>query len=93
MSIIEALAAGVPVLISEACNMPEVQLRDAGRIVEPHRGAIAAGIKELVTMTDEQRRAIGRCGRELARSSFDWELLIPKYQEMYKNAMAAPAIR
>jgi glycosyltransferase involved in cell wall biosynthesis len=86
MSILEALAAGVPVVISPACNMPEVERADAGRIVDPHRGSIAATLKQLITMSSDALAAIGQRGRSLARERFDWPKLVPQYRKMYQNA-------
>lgn len=88
MSIIEALASGLPVLISPACNMPEVETHDAGRIVPPKRSAIAAALRELVGMDHDAISAMGDRGRRLARERFDWSGLIPKYRAMYENVAA-----
>ncbi|MFQ5430593.1 MAG: glycosyltransferase [Phycisphaerae bacterium] len=85
LSILEAMAAGLPVLISDACNMPEVGACDAGRIVEPNRRHIAPALRELVGLTDEQRREMGARGRDLVRAQFDWAVLIPRYRQMYEQ--------
>lgn len=87
MSILEALAAGLPVVISDACNMPEVKQADAGRIVAPQRRAIAAALKELVTLDDAARRAMGQRGRALAAERYDWRRLIPQYVSMYESVV------
>lgn len=87
MSILEALAAGVPVVISDACNMPEVNDCNAGRVVEPRRRPISTALRELVAMSDEQRRSMGRNGRALVKSRFTWTTLIPQYQRMYKRVV------
>lgn len=85
MSILESLAAGLPVVISDACNMPEVKQADAGRIVSPNRRAIAAALKELVTLDDAARHAMGRRGKALAADCYDWRGLIPRYVSMYES--------
>jgi len=87
MSIIEAMAAGLPVVISHACNMPEVGEQGAGRIVEPERHHIAKALRELVGLSDDQRRAMGQCGRRIVEARYDWAVLIPKYQEMYRRVV------
>jgi glycosyltransferase involved in cell wall biosynthesis len=92
MSILEALASGVPVLISDACNMPEVESYGAGRIVESTRNTIAAGLRGLVTMEDAEREVMGQKARQLVRERFDWKVLIPRYREMYAR-MAGPHVR
>jgi glycosyltransferase involved in cell wall biosynthesis len=87
MSILEALAAGVPVIISPACNMPEVAQRGAGRVVEPERREIAAVLRQVVAMDDEELRVMGERGRELAEDRFDWANLIPQYRAMYEKVL------
>ena len=86
MSILEAMAAGLPVVISDACNMPEVAEEGAGRVVEPTRPSIAPALRELVGLSDDERKAIGRRGRDLIKTRFDWSALIPKYRQMYDRA-------
>ncbi|RIK65228.1 MAG: hypothetical protein DCC65_12945 [Planctomycetota bacterium] len=88
MSILEALAAGVPVLISDACNMPEVQSAGAGRVVAPLRAAVAKALREIVSAGEEALREMGRRARALAREKYDWAALLPKYREMYERVAA-----
>lgn len=90
MSILEALASGLPVLISEGCNMPEVEKSGAGRIVEPTRHEIAVALRGLVTMSDADLAAMGQKGRQLVRDRFDWKVLTPRYREMYARAASRP---
>ncbi|MBN2559905.1 MAG: glycosyltransferase [Phycisphaerae bacterium] len=87
MSIIEALACGVPVVISTACNMPEVESRNAGRVVEPNRSDIAKALRGLIAMDDVSLADMGRRGQELVRERFDWSVLIAKYRRMYANVV------
>ncbi len=90
MSILEALAAGVPVLISDACNMPEVEEAGAGRTVESTRHEIAAALRGMLTMSEADRAAMGQNGRQLVLGRFDWRVLIPRYQEMYSRIASRP---
>lgn len=86
MSILEALAAGQPTLISPGCNMPEVAEIDAGRVVEPNPNAVERGLRELMALSDVERTDMGARGRKLLRERFAWDVLIPKYVEMYNAA-------
>lgn len=87
MSIVEALAAGVPVVISEACNMPEVEKHGAGRIVEAHRSAISQALKPIVA-SDQVRTEMSGRARALARERFDWAKLVPRYEGLYRSVCA-----
>lgn len=86
LSILEAMAAGVPVLISPACNMPEVASHGAGRIVEPERTAIATALKQLFSLSPAELTSMGTRGRDLARNRFDWSKILPQYRRMYEIA-------
>ena len=88
MSIIEALAAGVPVVISPNCNMPEVEARGAGCIVPSERRPIAAALKALVKKDEAELKLMSDKARELAAELYNWPRLIPRYQEMYRGAVA-----
>jgi glycosyltransferase involved in cell wall biosynthesis len=85
MSILEAMAGGLPVLISTECNLPEVAASGAGRVIDPTRRAVAAAMRELVALADGAMREMGNKARELARERFDWSKLIPQYQQMYRD--------
>ncbi|MFO0973011.1 MAG: glycosyltransferase [Phycisphaerae bacterium] len=88
ISILEALAAGRPVLISPACNLPEVAEFGAGRVVEPRRRAIAAALHELVALGPAEWSAMGAAARRLIAERFDWRILLPRYVEMYAAVCA-----
>lgn len=89
MSILEALAAGLPMVISDGCNMPEVEAAGAGRIVSSTRHEIAAALRGMVTMDDAELAAMGGKGRQLVRERFDWKVLIPRYRQMYTSVSRA----
>lgn len=72
LAVLEALACGLPVLLTPASQVPEVGEGEAGLVVPATREAIAQGLSEL--LADEgKRRAMGARARELARGKFTWE--------------------
>ncbi|MBX3395592.1 MAG: glycosyltransferase [Phycisphaerae bacterium] len=85
MSILEAMAAGLPVIISDSCNMPEVEEHGAGRVVAPERRSIASALRQMVGISDEERRQMGLRGRELICKRYCWPVVIPRYVEMYRE--------
>lgn len=70
MSVLEALGAGVPVLITHACNMPEVSRHEAGWVIEPEVGTIAAALRQVLERGPEANRITGDRGRGLIASSY-----------------------
>lgn len=87
MSILEALAAGLPVLISPDCNMPEVAADGAGIVVAPRREDVAAAVQRIAQMRPEHRSQMSAAARRMAER-FDWKGLIPRYIEMYERVAA-----
>lgn len=88
MSILEAMAAGLPVVISDACNMPEVQEMGAGRVVASDRRSVASALRQLVSITDEERKTMGARAREIVRKQFSWSILTPRYLKLYQDVAA-----
>ena len=84
---VEALAAGVPVVVSPNVNLaPELEASGAGVVAERTAEAFAAEI--LALLRDEaRRRELTERGREFARR-YDWRALAPQWVEAYERAAA-----
>jgi len=80
-SVLQGLAARVPVLAT-----PPVTPDGVGDYVvscEPSRVAIEQGLRRLLTMTDEARRAMGRRARDAARRVCDADVVAVDYTKLY----------
>lgn len=72
IAVIEAMAAGLPVIISDKVNIwREVQAAGAGRTVPCDAEALAAQILELLAKP-ELARQMGQSGRTLVAECFQW---------------------
>jgi glycosyltransferase involved in cell wall biosynthesis len=89
MASLEAMAAGVPVILTPGCNLPDAESRGAGlvvpRAIEPITGALG------YFMTDPQRRArAGIAARAWMAEAFGWGAVSAKmigfYEMTRKNA-------
>lgn len=69
-AVVEAMAYGLPVIITPACHMPEVEFARAGLIVEPEAMAIADGLLVLLANNDLRNR-MGFEAKELSKGVFD----------------------
>ena len=87
MAILEALAARVPVVISDACHFPEVADRGAGVVVPLDAGAIAAALDRVLTDADG-RRAMGAAGRRLVEERYTWRRAAEISITAYADAIA-----
>ena len=84
MAILEAMAVGVPVVISEGCNFPEVAEAGAGIVTQLDASKIADGLEYV--LADAPRAALmGTHGRALVQSRYTW----PKIAEQMLSAYAS----
>ena len=71
MALLEAMAWGIPVLATRACNV-DVESRGAGLLCETEATSIAVHMGRLMAMTDGERRATGARGRTDVESRYAW---------------------
>lgn len=72
MAVLEALSAGTPVLLTPECNLPMVAPSGAGVSITPSAEGVTRGLRELATMSDDARQAMGKRGADLVSRSFTW---------------------
>jgi glycosyltransferase involved in cell wall biosynthesis len=95
IAVAEALAAGLPVIVSDQVAIADdVTRARAGRVVPLSRDALAAAIMEFSADAAE-RSAMGRRGATLARNRYSWaetaRALLALYAELRPNAASVPA--
>lgn len=83
-AILEALASRLPVIITPACNFPEVALQNAGVEVEPTVSSTLEGLRALTLLSDSQRQAMGRNGRDLVDAHYSWERIAGRMKALYQ---------
>lgn len=83
ISLVEAMALGVPVLVSPQVNLaPEIRQANAGWVVPLDRERLTGALAEVLSNAQE-RRDRGENGRELARS-FAHSEVAPKMVALYQ---------
>lgn len=83
---LEALACGVPVLLSPECGFSRCEQAGAGLTVVRTVEAWAAALESL--LTDEDRRArMSARGRALVHEEFAWSSIAPRIELAYERAM------
>jgi glycosyltransferase involved in cell wall biosynthesis len=85
MAILEAMACGVPVVISEGCHFPEVAAAGAGYVVSLDANAIAAAL-ERVLRDAAWRRSAGAAGRELVAKHYQWRAIAARMLGAYRES-------
>ena len=84
MAVLEALAAGLPVVVSEPCNFPEVAACEAGFVVQAADAAVAAAIGALLS-DDDLRTRMGRNGRALVAERYAWPAIAEAFADFYRT--------
>ena len=87
-AILEALAAGLPVVISEHCNFPEVAERGAGLIVRNDIGEIGGAVSGLL-LDETRRREAGRNGRRLVEERYTWPAVGQAFADLYGSIVSS----
>lgn len=86
--VIEALAAGVPVVQPRHAGFPElVELTGGGLVTDPNAQALATGIESLLA-DPAKAQAFGRAGRANVEEKFAADRMAREVAEAYQQAIA-----
>lgn len=83
----EAMAAGVPCVVTDVSDLPEV-VGATGRLV-PRRDpeALAGALEELIEMGGQARTALGRAARQRIINNFSLTKAVAQYEETYESLL------
>jgi poly(glycerol-phosphate) alpha-glucosyltransferase len=84
MAILEAAAAGVPVLLTPECNFPELVRAGAAVEVTANAAAIEGGIRDLLNFPGTKLADMGGCGRNLVKTAYTWPEVARQMGRVYK---------
>ncbi len=84
LPIIEAMAAGLPVVLTRECHFDEVEGHQAGVIIE--HGDMAAFVTSVAELLGNQEilTSMRENAKKLVRSSFTWEVTGEKLERLYE---------
>ena len=90
LTILEAMAGGVPVLATSIFGVPElVADRETGRLVPSGDVVETARVLEEMLASPEALQAMGRAGRERYERNFTAEKMAERTLEVYRSALAS----
>jgi poly(glycerol-phosphate) alpha-glucosyltransferase len=86
MSVLEAWAYGLPVVMTPECNLPEGFA--SGAALEIRNSAVGfEGMRTLIEMTDQERAAMGLRGRRLVEERFTWSKVAAQMCRLYEEVL------
>ncbi|TDS13732.1 glycosyltransferase [Sphingobacterium paludis] len=84
MTILEAWAYKLPVLMTPMCNLPEGFESKAALQIDTDVHTIANALSTFFAMPIEKRQEIGQRGYQLVSDHFTWESSAKKLQDLYE---------
>jgi len=84
MAVLEAWAHAKPVMMTPECNLPEGFTAEAASQIGTMPDQIAAGLKQLTEMSDDDRKAMGGRGRTLVATKFSWPRIGEQMRTVYE---------
>ena len=84
VAVLEAWSYGLPVLMTDACNLPEGFAAGAALPIGTDRAGIGAGLRRLFALPEAARREMGARGRTLVRERFSWASIAAQMAAVYQ---------
>jgi glycosyltransferase involved in cell wall biosynthesis len=85
VSVIEAIAAGVPVVVTPGVAVhAEIAAAEAGFVVERHADAVAAAVSKILAHPRAAAH-IGANGQALARQRYSWSAVAEQLENVYED--------
>jgi glycosyltransferase involved in cell wall biosynthesis len=83
--VLEAMAAGTPVIVSDTGNLPELA-KDSGFVVDPENTTeLSDKIIKILLDENLRKRLSKNCLRKIKK--FDWKYIVKKTEKLYENLL------
>lgn len=89
IAVAEALAAGIPAIVSKGAPWPGLATERAGWWIDQGVGPLVAALLEATAMTAAERRAMGLRGREWMARDFGWGRIAQDMTSAYSWVLGA----
>ncbi len=90
VSVLEAMGTGLPVIVTEQCNLPEVKQLGAGWLIESNTVSLTSSLQEMMTHTPRMNRSIGDRGRSFVADRYTWSTVGNQMAELYRWVQGGP---
>jgi glycosyltransferase involved in cell wall biosynthesis len=83
VAVLEALAMGLPSIVTLPCHIPEVAAHNCGWVVQPAVEPIQDALEKFLRLSSFEAISMGKRGRELASQRFHWSVVGKQMAEVY----------
>lgn len=87
ITIVEGLAAELPVIATKGTPWQELETYNCGWWIDIGVEPLVGALKEAMSLSDEERAAMGARGRKLAEENYTWEAVCGKMVEGYESVL------
>lgn len=84
MTVLEAWAWKIPVIMTPECHLPEGYSANAAIEINDNVESVCDGLKTFLGMSDKERQSMGMCGYDLVRADFTWDVSAQKMIQVYE---------
>ena len=84
MSILEAWAYELPVVMTDYCNLPEGFAADAAIHIDAEVESMSAGMIKMIECSDDELKTMGGNGLNLVKEKFTWPTIASQMNELYQ---------
>jgi glycosyltransferase involved in cell wall biosynthesis len=86
MTVLEAMASKLPVIITHQCNFPEISENNAGIAINPKVEELTEAMIKLLK-NPLLAQEMGRNGKKLVEEKYTWEKIANQMTNLYENAI------
>jgi len=84
MSILEAWAYELPVVMTDYCNLPEGFDADAAIHIDTEVECMSAGMLKMIACSEDELKGMGGNGLSLVKEKFTWPTIAAQMKELYE---------
>jgi len=87
LTILEGMAAGLPIVASQVGGTPEIVDDSCGRLIPPRNAAALADALQALSERPELRRQLGQGARQRVERRFTLERMVGEYRDAYYSSL------
>jgi glycosyltransferase involved in cell wall biosynthesis len=84
VSVLEAMGAARPIIITENCNLPEVAHHGCGWVIKPNTAELEAALNDLLRSSSAELNEMGMRGKQLVANRYSWEVVGKQMSSLYR---------